>query len=1859
MDHSPPPSPSCGRERPSSAMMRPQRSLSRMSANSHHGARSRTSDDDGAKTAVKVAVRVRPPLQPTDPGYDLIPPRFRGSVCEVTSPTSLALTSAQGKKLFVFDRVFGEDVGQEGIWEYLSDSVNSFVQGYNVSILAYGQSGAGKSYTMGTSGPREQSDPTLMGVVPRAAAALLDKLAGSGGSKSGIRTPQRYSTQAVPTLGSLARTSAEKNWTLKATYVEIYNDQLRDLLVPENVREQDRGQVSIREDTKGKILVTGLTQVNINSVEDLLSALNFGSSIRQTDSTAINAKSSRSHAVFSLRLEQKKSQGAPTAPTTPRNEKRFSMPVEAMSLSDNSVTIDSKLHFVDLAGSERLKNTKSQGDRAREGISINAGLASLGKVITELSTGSAHVSYRDSRLTRLLQDSLGGSAITYMVACVTPAEFHSSETVNTVQYAQRARAIQSQPEIQHVDDDNNKQAAIERLRAEVKMLRDQLRRDRSSEGVDRRSLLQPHKAERWSGREAALQEQLLTTEEQYNALSQRHQMLIKEISKAQQSDNAETPLLRDALGDTAVERLKRSNSFAEAVEQVVFEYEKTIQTLEASLSNTRSSLSNTESDLLEKESRLAYLESMQQQLQTRMQKVLDRDQSNEAYVKELEAQIDGANSGEERNTTTIQDLRKELSRVRETESNCEDYISTLEERLAEAEQDQEIMQREIDRLEHVVERQRSIGRMDHLLTELDKVRQTEASQRADPEVDAQSAGSSDPFHKPTISVMSTTSPNHPNHSNGESDLGKHTSMVDSENEYEGRHLERGVASQYGKSRTSQYNQGSSKTVDTAETDRSFAQSTFMADKLETVTQELFDLRLEHESTVTEHDELQRKYQVALTTLARLQDEADATRTPTLGQPQTPTAAQAGSFLAGAGMSGEKENGQPSFSRTLLSEVFLPGQLPTTSERATDHEKPMPAMSAKRMTVDVASQVPLPLDDAESMPNLAAKRATFYEAADTPLPTDDAESVPTIAAQHTTLPAGQQPSTEEMEALRRLHAEKEISVKQLMENYTRLQQRHQSTLAHVEELRGEVQRAQSFKPSSPGFSPVVRRKPSQDLMSFDGNARANRSFASLRNIAVENFDEQPSVRQNFEANLDIVMSELHTRSERVQTLESELATIRKEMEAKMQIISGLTRERSSLKANASAVDFSVVGQMRDQLNESEHQIRSLHESHAAREEELQEQIDSLRKSLGQHAATATSVLATGRLPTPIEDRFMPGDYPETPAIDVGGSRELGSEQAVAGATSTDADQSEHITRLQRELSEWETKHHAAMESMKASEQQLLATITSLEASMRRPEMFHDERSADSTVREGDSAAVMTANEQDRATQQSLVKSLEKELDEYKTSSKEHVEKLSKLEQSHASILSQVEEDKKSRDLTHKELQTHRELVANLENQLEAHKSAHEIHQQSLKSLHVTHAKELDDLRTSTSATETQSTAKNAELEESHQLAITDMESKLTNAQNELLEILRKASSALGHDTDANNLQIHIQALADERRDLHQTHSKALEEHQATQQELQEVLDRTVTLEYKISELKMINEEALLNLQKVTEKERKSSRLVEELEEQLSSNFDRHQAANNRLSAWHGERQQQLEAALQHKAELERELEDSKSKIATLESQLDVKRQSLTSNRESTGGFDIRQSLSPEAAAIVLGRTPSQASNVRKSGSPGVLPSPPPAIPLPPLPGTPNSISALPAIPNGRAVSPAHGHSVSPPTSRHASKDLASHQLLEEQEGRIRTIEKHLFAEKQLTATLEEALVDLESSSNRTKAELDAWKKRSQALEDELVGLRKERTSSRASLQAVEEEREMRIRAERARMALEERMRVLSNQKRKKRVNLNCF
>ena len=271
-------------------------------------------------------------------------------------------------------------------------------------------------------------------------------------------------------------------------------------------------------------------------------------------------------------VQRNKSTGSIASPSP--KDKRLSTPVDYAPGSDPSVTVDSKLHFVDLAGSERLKNTGASGERAREGISINAGLAALGKVISQLSSRQqgSHVSYRDSKLTRLLQDSLGGNAYTYMIACVTPAEFHLSETLNTVQYAQRARAIQSKPRIQQVVDEGDKHALIERLKAEVAFLRQQLR---NAEDSDRRAAPpRERSAERQNGKQQIdMQNQLLDVQESYNALSQRHAKLISEMAR----DSEQPPIgqgeseddVASAVGKNSVERLKRSHSFAESVEQVV------------------------------------------------------------------------------------------------------------------------------------------------------------------------------------------------------------------------------------------------------------------------------------------------------------------------------------------------------------------------------------------------------------------------------------------------------------------------------------------------------------------------------------------------------------------------------------------------------------------------------------------------------------------------------------------------------------------------------------------------------------------------------------------------------------------------------------------------------------------------------------------------------------------------------------------------------------------------------------------------------------------------------------------------------------------------------------------------------------------------------------------------------------------------------------------------------------------------------------------------------------------------------------------------------------------------------------------
>ncbi|PYH43794.1 kinesin family protein [Aspergillus saccharolyticus JOP 1030-1] len=1747
MTGTPPGSPSSAPQRPVSTIMRSQRSNSRLSMSSKHGGGSRASDEDG-KTAVKVAVRVRPALKPDDPNYELVPQRFQRPMVHVINPTSLAVDVPQGRKLFVFDRVFSEAVDQDGVWEYLSDSVTSFLQGYNVSILAYGQSGAGKSYTMGTAGPSEQQDPKSMGIIPRAAQLLFEKLDGppkhNRHSSSGLRTPARYS---VGSTASFGKASVEKNWQLKATYVEIYNEQLRDLLLPDHTPFSDRSAVTIREDPKGRIILTGLHQVNINSVDDLMGALSFGSSIRQTDSTAVNAKSSRSHAVFSLNLVQRKTANGIVSP----KDKRMSMPGDMAAGSDHTITVDSKLHFVDLAGSERLKNTGASGERAREGISINAGLAALGKVISQLSSRQAgsHVSYRDSKLTRLLQDSLGGNAYTYMIACVTPPEFHLSETLNTVQYAQRARAIQSKPRIQQVNDESDKHAVMERLKAEVAFLRQQLR---NAEEADRRSVAPAERTERQNEREVELQNHLLDVQESYNALSQRHAKLISELARdSEKGTDIDANDFATAVGKSSVERLKRSQSFAESIEQVVLEYEKTIQSLETSLSNTRSSLSTTESTLLERETRCTYVEAVNSQLQSRIQKLLDREGSTESYLRELESKLDGQTSGEEKQEAIVSELRKELSRARESEANCEDYISTLEERLAEADQDMELMQRELERLEHVVERQRSLGKLDNLLYELDHVQQN-GDQKADELVDERenvlnipAKGAYNPRLRATsldvlTEAVETAIP--------ESDEGlsdpvatlADESLADAESvaEEDERDL---------KTLEDATNQLQPEVANAQSRPPSPTQSRVVAEKLDTVTQELLDLRLQHETTLNDYELLASKYEAAMKALAELQqDAADEARHPgsNLQSLLSPTASSRPvSFLEDAKIPESRVGTQRSFSHSLSSELSLAGEpaasheSSNTNEQLTEQEVPNSARISE-------------IDDARA---------------------------------------------QEVEQMRRLLSEHQEGVSIMTQKYAQLQAEHEQTLGLIETLKAEIQKPRS-SPTTPGFkSPVIRRKTSQSLIgSVD---RAQRSLAALRNLASEEFESRPDTMQNFEVHLDSAMHELYNRMERIQALEAENQSVKKEMEMKSTIISGLTRERSSLQGGASQVDMGLVSQLRDQVVQQENIIMEMREAHEAREKLLLAEIDELKGLLKTQEEAAK-------------------------AYDAGAE-----------------EQDRKINSLNGELFEWKNKHQNAVQSLQSSEEQLSATLAELDSALASLDALRAEQAAAGEASASKEAAAREL-ESERAEQEETVTKLKRVIEEHRSTANINLEQIASLEKLYGESQQQLSELQAAKDSDGNEAAIHQSRMTELEEEIESHKLLADTYKKNLDALQETHRQEREELESrARAAMQAEYETRFTEMNTNHEQAMDNLRSEIMASRDELTNLMQSVSRLLSSDVTVDNLTDQIQDVLVQKQhfsdryaelmDMNDDLRKQLGEKSSEAGRLDELTRNNAAKDAKVNELALLVatlEDTLLQkdeqvkkkealLAEVQEEKERSVRLVEELEEQITNSFDQH---NNRLSVIQQERDQALEDAKVKIATYEKEIETYRLRIEQLELQL--------KNHDSSHD-----------------RSSSITSNLRKSASATSLPSPPPAIPLPPLP---NIASAT----NGTG-------SISPPSSRHTSKELVSPQMVEDQEARIRTIEKHLNAEKQLTATLEEALGDLEAQSNKVKADCETWKKKAWQLEEELTTLRKERTSQRLSLQAVEEERNARREAEAARAQLEERMNALN--KKKKKSTLNCF
>jgi hypothetical protein len=324
---------------------------------------------------------------------------------------------------FNFDAAFGADSSQEQLADWVVSAVDGCFEGYNASILAYGQTGSGKTYTMGTSSTALLL-PEQHGIVPRAFARIFDEVATRGGG-------------------------GEAEFEVRASFVEVHDDAVKDLLGAD-----EGGEVLIRENAKSEVVLVGVTETDAASCADLVELLERGTLARTTASTRMNAASSRSHAVFTVVIEQ-----------TLR-------PAAGEGEGGKVQRMRAKLQLVDLAGSERNKRTQTTGQHFKESVNINQGLLALANVINVLSdeatTAATHVPYRDHKLTRLLRNSLGGNARTYMIACISTHVDDFQETLNTLRYAARARNIRNIATVNVDEGEDAQLATMEREMAALK-----------------------------------------------------------------------------------------------------------------------------------------------------------------------------------------------------------------------------------------------------------------------------------------------------------------------------------------------------------------------------------------------------------------------------------------------------------------------------------------------------------------------------------------------------------------------------------------------------------------------------------------------------------------------------------------------------------------------------------------------------------------------------------------------------------------------------------------------------------------------------------------------------------------------------------------------------------------------------------------------------------------------------------------------------------------------------------------------------------------------------------------------------------------------------------------------------------------------------------------------------------------------------------------------------------------------------------------------------------------------------------------------------------------------------------------------
>uniref|UniRef100_A0A673ZRB3 Kinesin-like protein n=1 Tax=Salmo trutta TaxID=8032 RepID=A0A673ZRB3_SALTR len=336
------------------------------------------------------------------------------------------------RKTYTFDMVFGPSAKQIDVYKsVVCPILDEVIGGYNCTVFAYGQTGTGKTFTMeGERSPNEEftweEDP-LAGIIPRTLHQIFEKLSESG-----------------------------TEFSVKVSLLEIYNEELFDLLSPfPDVTER----LQLFDDPRNKrgVIIKGLEEITVHNKNEVYQILERGSAKRKTASTLMNAYSSRSHSVFSVTIHMKE-----------------------ITVDGEELVKIGKLNLVDLAGSENIGRSGAVDKRAREAGNINQSLLTLGRVITALVEKRPHVPYRESKLTRILQDSLGGRTKTSIIATVSPASINLEETLSTLDYANRAKNIMNKPE---VNQKLTKRTLIKEYTEEIERLKRDLAATRDKNGV--------------------------------------------------------------------------------------------------------------------------------------------------------------------------------------------------------------------------------------------------------------------------------------------------------------------------------------------------------------------------------------------------------------------------------------------------------------------------------------------------------------------------------------------------------------------------------------------------------------------------------------------------------------------------------------------------------------------------------------------------------------------------------------------------------------------------------------------------------------------------------------------------------------------------------------------------------------------------------------------------------------------------------------------------------------------------------------------------------------------------------------------------------------------------------------------------------------------------------------------------------------------------------------------------------------------------------------------------------------------------------------------------------------------------------